>query len=320
MNIGLPLIMGLVTVVVVSRPWRVWHRGSSRTGEVVALVRAEFDRPHSPEGDPDAQRRICKRMRPIQVPRLRPHMAARTRFFDGQVQTAIARGVDQIVICGAGYDDRALRFRTTGVRFFELDHPDTQRLKARRLNALDSDTTALTLAPADFSTDDVAAILADSGQEAARPTLFICEGLLVYLDQMTIVSLLAGLEARAALGSTLAASLSVHQEDADSNLVTAAANSWRRAGRSEPWRTILPVGAHLALLERAGWRVDQAIDAAELADGVDVGTTLLVTAHPDRFGGKDTSVRNSATDMTTPGATSGSTSTASDDQDKWKSP
>jgi len=30
------------------------------------------------------------------------------------------------VILGAGYDDRALRFRSPGVRFFELDHPDTQ--------------------------------------------------------------------------------------------------------------------------------------------------------------------------------------------------
>jgi O-methyltransferase involved in polyketide biosynthesis len=49
---------------------------------------------------------------------LRPNIAARTVFVDEQVMAAIAAGLRQIVICGAGYDDRALRFRTSGVRFF----------------------------------------------------------------------------------------------------------------------------------------------------------------------------------------------------------
>ena len=41
-------------------------------------------------------------------------------------------------------------------------------------------------------------------------------------------------------GSMLAASLATHPAGADSNQVTAAANAHRAAGRSEPWRTILP--------------------------------------------------------------------------------
>jgi hypothetical protein len=67
---------------------------------------------------------------------LEPSIAARTRFVDAEVTGAIEAGLRQVVTCGAGYDDRALRFRTSGVRFFELDHPATQADKARLLRAL----------------------------------------------------------------------------------------------------------------------------------------------------------------------------------------
>ena len=105
----------------------------SRTSQAVALTRADLVRPHSLEGDADAQRRLCQDMRFRPPPWLQPSIAARTRFVDEQVAAAIAAGLRQVVICGAGYDDRALRFRTTGVRFFELDHPATQDDKARLL-------------------------------------------------------------------------------------------------------------------------------------------------------------------------------------------
>ena len=46
-------------------------------------------------------------MRPTPGTRLRPMLTARTTFFDVATATAIAGGVRQIVVCGAGYDDRA---------------------------------------------------------------------------------------------------------------------------------------------------------------------------------------------------------------------
>lgn len=268
----------------------------SRTSQAVALTRAGLDRPHTPEGDPDAQRKLCAGMAPASAGWLGPQIAARTRFFDEQVLAAIAAGVRQIVICGAGYDDRALRFRTTGVRFFELDHPATQAAKARQLTGLfggdagggpagfhsDDAGGGLTLVGVDFRGDDVAAVLTAGGQDGGRPTLFLAEGLLVYLDQPTIIGLLGGLAARAAAGSTLAASLSVHGPGVDSDLVVAAANARRRAAQSEPWRTILPADAHLALLTQAGWDVAATVDAATLDAGVEPGRSLLVTARPAR--------------------------------------
>jgi methyltransferase (TIGR00027 family) len=246
----------------------------------VALARAGFPRPQSPRGDPAAQARLCAGMRPAPVTRLRAHLEARTRFFDDQVLAAVGRGVRQIVILGAGYDDRALRFRSPGVRYFELDHPATQSDKRRRLRGMNADLAGLTLAPADFRRDQAGRVLAASGHDAGRASLFICEGLLVYLDQATIRSLLAGLRSRAAAGSTLAASLAVHPEDADSRVVLARANARRRTAAAEPWRTILPAAAQLSLLAGAGWAAAEAVDDATLGTGAAPGRSLLVVARP----------------------------------------
>lgn len=251
-------------------------REASRTGEIVALVRADFDRPSSPGGDPEAQRHLVAGMQPTRASRTRPQLLARTTFFDQAVLTAIADGIRQVVICGAGYDDRALRFRTPGVRFFELDHPGTQPLKASALRGLD--TTGLTLVTAEFGRDDVGAALAAAGQSDAEPTLFICEGLLVYLEETVIVSLLSALGSRAAPGSVLVASLATHPEGLDSRHVAEVLNAGRRAGETEPWVTILPAPAHLSLLARSRWHADETLDGADLAADMPPGRMLLVTA------------------------------------------
>ncbi|MCQ4079797.1 class I SAM-dependent methyltransferase [Streptomyces sp. RB6PN25] len=250
----------------------------SRTSQAVALTRAELSRPHSPDGDPDAQRHLCAGMRSAPPPWLRPQLAARTRFFDEHVTAGMGGGIRQIVVLGAGYDDRSLRFRTTGVRFFEVDHPATQTDKARRLRALRARADEPVLAAADFREDDVPTVLGACGHDPGERSLFICEGLLVYLEQPVIVRLLTGLRACAPSGSVLAASLAVHEDGLDSAEVAAAANARRRSGAREPWRTILPADAHLELFTRAGWSVEHAVDAVELDDGVRPGRCLLVTA------------------------------------------
>jgi methyltransferase (TIGR00027 family) len=213
-------------------------------------------------------------------------LAARTAFFDGQVTSAIKAGVEQVVILGAGYDDRALRFRTAGVRFFEVDHPDTQADKRARLDSIlaEHDPAGVAGRPvfvaADFGSDDVAALLNAGGHDRGRSSLFLGEGLLVYLDQPTTVRFLSGVRAAAADGSVLAASLSVHAEGLDSAIVVARGNARRRTASAEPWRTILPVSGQVALLARAGWEVTTTVDAADLGTGAAPGRSLLVTAAP----------------------------------------
>lgn len=253
------------------------ERRASTTAARVAAVRAGFDRPRTPQGDADAQRRLARGMRPGQAVRLREHLRARTSFFDQAVLDAIRHGIDQVAIVGAGYDDRSLRFRSTGVGFFELDHPDTQADKRRRLNAMQAERGPVLVA-ADLEQDSVAERLAIAGQTKRRPTLFICEGLLVYLSLGDISRLLSELASRAAGGSTLAASLAVHPFGMPSDVVVDAANMARPGADREPWRTILPEEAHLELLRQAGWQEEEVLDDADINPDARPGRSLLVRA------------------------------------------
>jgi methyltransferase (TIGR00027 family) len=257
--------------------------GVSRTSRAVALIRAEIpDRPHSPDGLTDAQQRLCEGMPPTPNRRLRPSIAARTRFFDQQVLDALSRGVRQVVVCGAGYDDRALRFRLTGARFFELDHPGTQHDKAARLARLDTDLSGLTLVPADFRTDDAAEALAFAGHGASQPTLFLCEGLLIYLDEPTIVRLLTTLRSRSTdAGSGLAASMAVIPPGVSPDAAATTANARRGNGTTEPWRTLLPRDALRPLFAAGGWHINNDVDATELDADAPHDRAAFLILRPD---------------------------------------
>ena len=205
-------------------------------------------------------------------------LQARTIFFDGQVIGAISAGVRQIVILGAGYDDRALRFRTPGVRFFEVDHPNTQQDKRSRLAKFpEAGLAGPVLVAADFRVDALPEVLQVAGHDRGAATAFLCEGLLVYLDETATVELLSGARDAAGPGSVLAASLAVHADGLDSARVLEVANGRRRTAEEEPWLTILPAQAQTALLARAGWTVTASVDAADLGTGAAPGRSLLVT-------------------------------------------
>jgi methyltransferase (TIGR00027 family) len=211
----------------------------SRTSQAVALTRAGMSRPHTEQRDPEAQRRLCAGMAPIRRPH--PGIWARTRFF-------------------------------------ELDHPATQADKASRLRAIGADLQSVVLAAADFRDDDVAAVLAAAGHDASRPTLFMCEGLLIYLDQAVIRRLLTGLRSRAAERSSLAASLATHPSGLDSAHVAAELNAGRRHGDTEPWLTVRPESEWVQLLASAGWQLASQADPRE--GSPTGGRSLLVVTHP----------------------------------------
>lgn len=255
--------------------------GPSRTSQSVATVRSGLARPSTPGGDPTAQARLCAGMVPgVLTPPLAAHLAARTRCIDAGVLGAIGAGVVQVVILGAGYDDRAIRFRSPGVHFVEVDHPATQADKARRLAALGHDGSGVTLAPADFRTDDVASVLEDCGHDARRPTLFVAEGLLVYLDRPTTTALLSGLRRRATGTSVLVATLAVHPEGLDSAVVVARANAARAHAAREPWRTILPLAAQRELVGGSGWSVEACLDDVVVDPRAVAGRSVTVVARP----------------------------------------
>ncbi|GAA0371835.1 hypothetical protein GCM10009530_22500 [Microbispora corallina] len=234
--------------------------------EVCALGRVEFDRPHTAEGDPAAGRALVQGLHaideggePSDISLSLGLLAPRAPYFDQLVLDALAAGTRQIVNLGAGYDDRALRFRHPGVQFFDLDLPEVVADKALRLQALDTDITHVTLAAVDFATDDVAAVLARAGHDARQPTLFISEHLALFLQPSDVERLLAGVSTCAAKGSTLALTAEVHPAGLTSALVVSTVAEVMFAG-AVLLQTIKTRDAWLGLFKKHGWQVENATE------------------------------------------------------------
>jgi methyltransferase (TIGR00027 family) len=237
---------------------------ASATAQRVAAHRLTFDRVAADFGDPRSDDRLARDVAAsVSVDGTSPiarYLAARTRFFDRVVVDALERGISQVVVAAAGYDGRALRYAKSGVRWFELDHPDTQRDKRARLERLGIATPHITFVPADFYVDDVAAELERAGHRSSRASVITAEGVAVYLDHDVVVSLLRQLRAAAAPRSRLAISLSVDTDAPELEARRARFNAAVSA-MGEPARTVLTADDAESLFATTGWRaVDRGDD------------------------------------------------------------
>lgn len=257
----------------------------SLTAQGVARARARMTRPSTRTGDPESEARLNVDLGadPDDAPGpLFHHLSARTTFFDALALRAAESGTAQIVIVGAGYDCRALRFRDPAVRYFELDHPATQHDKQERLRRLGIAASDVTYVAIDLSTGEVAAALAEAGHDAAQPTLFTCEGLLLYLDVDTVERVFRGLRNQAEGRAALALSIAVRDHAPATPLAAARRAAWNERLRQigEPPRTRLRRAEWDALLAKTGWVVVSAVDPHELDAKASPGGALLVTAEP----------------------------------------
>jgi methyltransferase (TIGR00027 family) len=112
----------------------------------------------------------------------RAYMAVRSRFAEDQLALAVASGVAQYVLLGAGLDTFAYRNPHPHLRVFEVDFPATQDWKRALLAEsgikIPSD---LTYVPLDFEHKTLAEGLADAGFDASRPAFFGWLGVVPYL-------------------------------------------------------------------------------------------------------------------------------------------
>jgi methyltransferase (TIGR00027 family) len=119
------------------------------------------------------------------VPR-RYEASARISFFDAAVDRYLP-DVAQFVILGAGFDTRAYRLpRDTQVRVFEVDTPRTQMVKRETLKKAGIDSSGVTFVLADFEKEDWLACLTAAGFGPGERTLFLWEGVTMYLDRTAV--------------------------------------------------------------------------------------------------------------------------------------
>ena len=134
-------------------------------------------------------------------------VTGRTVYFD-QVLARSLPAVEQFVLMGAGMDTRPYgALELGGAKVFELDQATTQQLKRDTLTAAGIDASHVTFVSVDFSTEDLFEKLAASGYDATKKTLFLWEGVTLYLSEEAVRATMEKVQAKAARGSVLLADI-----------------------------------------------------------------------------------------------------------------
>jgi methyltransferase (TIGR00027 family) len=120
-------------------------------------------------------------------------ICARSRFVEDQLAASLARGVQQLIVLGAGLDSTAYRLPncTDVLQIFEVDYPATQIWKRERLAAIGVAIPAnLTFVPCDFEHQTLADALTAGGIRRDTMSFFSWLGVQPYLTDEAVMSTL----------------------------------------------------------------------------------------------------------------------------------
>jgi methyltransferase (TIGR00027 family) len=195
--------------------------------------------------------------------RMRWFVCARAWYADQALADAVDRGVDQLVVLGAGLDTYAYRNPYPALRVVEVDHPATQAWKLGRLGEAGIDVPAsVTHVPVDFERDDLGQVL-HSALDGSRPVLFWWLGVTPYL---TVEAIGATLRVLGSLSS--AAVVLDHAVPARSESAAGREHTEPRrravAALGEPWISCFDGAELAALLHGSGFEDVRRDEAAPI--------------------------------------------------------
>jgi len=172
------------------------------------------------------------------IPGAADSLVARTRYIDDYLKQCIDDGIEQLVILGAGYDSRAYRFDELRprVRVFEVDHPDTQQAKIQKVKRIfGSLPSHVTYVGLDLDEKKLGEGLLKAGYRKDKKTLFIWEGVTVYLTPEAVDETLAFVAENSGKGSSIIFDYAF-QFALDATSDSEEAKKWRKAyeRRGEP--------------------------------------------------------------------------------------
>lgn len=211
---------------------------------------------------------------------IRMFIAARSRYTEDALADAYRAGVRQALILGAGLDTFAYRNPHPGLRVFEVDHPDTQAWKRKRL--ADSGIAipdSVTYLGVDFERDTLEHVLAASDFDISQPVFVIWLGVTVYLTRPAIAATLDTVGGLAP-GTELVLDYGIPYTPVTPEQIAAAeARERRLAAIGERWITFFTADEIAAELREAGLAVVE-----DLGPGEALGRYLDIEWNPDRPG------------------------------------
>jgi methyltransferase (TIGR00027 family) len=197
----------------------------------------------------------------------RAFMAVRSRLAEDTLAAAVAAGVRQYVVLGAGLDTFAYRnpHAASGLRVFEVDHPATQAWKQTCLaDAGIPIPRSVTFAPLDFERETLAGGLEAAGFDRAAPACFAWLGVAMYLTEEAIAHTLAYVGAlappsRIVFDYALPRAVLTAREQ-----IALDALSARVAAAGEPFTTFFDPAGAAARLQAAGLEVEDDLGRDEI--------------------------------------------------------
>jgi methyltransferase (TIGR00027 family) len=219
---------------------------------------------------------------------MRGALAARSRITEDALHDAVARGIRQYVVLGAGFDTYALRspHAQHGLQVFEVDHPDTQAAKRRM-----AETSGLVIpptlrwAPVDFSKQHLADGLAAAGFDFARPAFFSFLGVSMYLPEAALHDTFRTIAQRCAPGTEVMFDYVVQPRLLPWLDRFALAVTRRRVAQmGEQMQTFLDPQEVPALLRSLGFSRCEPVDLAAFATRIREEHRLPASRKPPRFG------------------------------------
>jgi methyltransferase (TIGR00027 family) len=189
-----------------------------------------------------------------QVERLADGMAVRTRFFDDFLAEATAAGIPQVVILASGLDSRGYRMSWPDETVvYDLDQSGVIDFKATTLRALGAEPTAEVRNVGVDLRDDWPAALRAAGFDTGRRTVWIAEGLLMYLPPEAQDRLFDHITELSPAGSRLATEFFP-----DMDAFTSDDGQWKRYGFNDDLAGLIYAGERnhvMEYLQGLGWTV-----------------------------------------------------------------
>ncbi|MER6569698.1 SAM-dependent methyltransferase [Streptomyces sp. NPDC001093] len=132
------------------------------------------------------------------------YFAVRTRFFDDEVLSAVRSGIRQVVTLAAGVDGRTVRLELpAGTRWFEVELPEMTAFKDALIERSGLPLGCERHGVAADLREDWQSALRAAGFDPSQPTVWLVEGLLMYLTDAAGDAILAGVTELSAPGSRL---------------------------------------------------------------------------------------------------------------------
>ena len=225
-----------------------------------------------------AIRLFLKLFERLTLPGMSFHYVLRKTFIEHSVRNAIASGVKQVIVLGAGFDMLAymLSKEFSEVEFLEIDHPATSKDKQNALGPEIIERPNLHFSAVDFSQQSLReALSSNSDFDSVLSSVFVCEGVLMYLSESDVSHLLVSIR-ESVVGNCRFIFTSLEPLESPQNDCGLILRLYLRA-KSESLAWFCSQSSISSVLKKQGFRMD------ESANDVQIASQLMPNLRRKRF-------------------------------------